>query len=165
MIQFGAEAYGFDISSVDRFDWHVRSGYSPMAVAESIGDVSVDARGAADFLKGKWVGKGSGYRSEGYKLNGDYKFVITKVRGFSAKATKQYRDVDSGAWSDPEQAYFTLSPLDESGVWQLYGAEGDGLYLGTVAPGGDMILNYLEAGSGVDDAALRIALKKRGQRG
>ena len=115
----------------------------------------------ARFLKGTWVGTGSGYRSEGYKSEGDYKFVISKARGFAAQGTKQFRDEDSGKWSEPEACYFTLLTEDGDGQWQISGAEGDGIYQGTTTEGGGLILNYLEAGGGADDAALRLTLSKR----
>lgn len=116
----------------------------------------------ARFLKGTWVGKGSGYRTEGYKSNGDYKFVISQTRGFAAKGTKQYRDRGSRTWSTPETAYFTLLFEDGGGLWQIYGAEGDGTYYGSTTQDGGLVLIYLEAGGAADDAALRITLKKRG---
>lgn len=123
----------------------------------SLGSGSKPAR----FLKGTWVGKGSGYRSEGYKSEGDYKFVITQARGFAAKGTKQYRDQGSRQWSEPERFYLTLLSENKDGLWQLSGVEHDGFYQGTTTPVGGLILNYLEAGDGHDDAALRLTLKKR----
>jgi hypothetical protein len=123
----------------------------------SLRSVSKPAR----FLKGIWIGKGSGYRSEGYKSEGDYKFVIGQARGFAAKGTKQYRDPGSRQWSEPESCYFTLLAKDESGLWQISGAEGDGVYQGTTTQAGGLVLNYLEAGGASVDAALRLSLKKR----
>jgi hypothetical protein len=50
---------------------------------------------------------------------------------------------------------------DENGLWQISGAEGDGVYQGATTQAGGLVLNYLEAGGGSDDAALRLTLKKR----
>ena len=87
--------------------------------------------------------------------------MISKARGFAAQCTKQYRDEDSGKWSEPEACYFTLLTEDGHGQWQISGAEGDGIYQGTTTEGGGLVLNYLEAGGGADDAALRLTLSKR----
>jgi len=139
------------------------SGLLQNPVDQALGDALSLGSGSkpARFLKGTWVGKGSGYRSEGYKSEGDYKFVIGQARGFAAKGTKQYRDQGSRQWSEPESCYFTLLSEDENGLWQISGAEGDGVYQGATTQAGGLVLNYLEAGGGSDDAALRLTLKKR----
>ena len=117
---------------------------------------------AASFLKGTWVGKAAGYNSGKYQGRNEAKFVITEVRGFSAKGTQQWRSPGAKSWSPAESVYFTLLFEDGAGLWQVYGVEGDATYIGSTTQDGGMYLIYLEPGRGVEDAAMRITLKKRG---
>jgi hypothetical protein len=117
---------------------------------------------AASFLKGTWVGKAAGYNGGKYQGRNEAKFVITEVRGFSAKGTQQWRSPGAKSWSTAESVYFTLLFEDGAGLWQIYGAEGDATYFGSTTQDGGMYLIYLEPGRGTDDAAMRITLKKRG---
>ena len=115
----------------------------------------------ARFLKGTWVGKAAGFSSGRYQSSSEFRLVITETRGFAAKGTKQWRAKGAKTWSAPETVYFTLL-FDDGGLWQIYGAEGDGTYQGSTTADGGLVLIYLEAGRGMDDAARRITLKKRG---
>ena len=117
---------------------------------------------AASFLKGTWVGKAAGYNGGKYQGRNEAKFVITEVRGFSAKGTQQWRSPGAKSWSPAETVYFTLLFEDGAGLWQVYGVEGDATYIGSTTQDGGMYLIYLEPGRGVEDAAMRITLKKRG---
>lgn len=115
----------------------------------------------ARFLKGTWVGKAAGYNGGRYQSSNEAKFVITETKGFAAKGTQQWRAKGAKSWSPAEPVYFTLLFEDGAGLWQVYGAEGDATYQGSTTQDGGLFLIYLEAGRGVDDAAMRITLKKR----
>jgi hypothetical protein len=115
----------------------------------------------ASFLKGTWVGKAAGFNGGRYQSSNEVRLVITETRGFAAKGTQQWRSKGAKAWSSPETVVFTLL-FDDGGLWQIFGAEGDATYQGSTTADGGLVLIYLEAGRGMDDAALRITLKKRG---
>jgi hypothetical protein len=120
---------------------------------------------AASFLKGTWVGKAVAYYNGKSKGRNEQKFVITEVRGFSAKGTHQYRSLGSKSWSPAESINFTALFKDSAGLWQVYGVQevqgGDAHYFGSTTQDGGLYLVALDPQPLTDIVSVAMTLKKR----